>query len=177
MDRRGDWMINEDANVKLFSDYSRELGMKFGLSVDVAVADPGSSVIVDYPQWTAKQEDGSDYAIGASKMMCLGSEYTIYIGSEIDALVRELELDYVRLAGPMLPNSGASGCFAKDHVHRSSAESLWYIYEGLFAICNYLHSQYPDLIVDVSAQSYNPNGTIDYALLKYADVERRANHE
>ena len=174
MDKRGNWMIKEDARVETFRDHARELGMKFGLSVDVAIADPGSMVIVDYPNWIVKTADGSDYNISkddAIKMMCLGSEYTLYIAGEIDALVNELNLDYVRLAGPIIPNGEANGCFAQDHVHRSSAESLWYIYEGLFAICNHLHSRNPDLIVDVSAQSYNPNGTIDYALLKYADVE------
>lgn len=174
MDRRGDWMINEDANVEAFRDYARESGMKFGLSIDLAVADPASLVIVEYPQWAVKLANGSDYTIsdgGAAKVMCLGSEYTLYIAREIEALVKELDLDYVRLAGPMIPDGEASGCFAQDHVHRSSAESLWYIYEGFFAICNHLHSQHPDLIVDVSARSYNPEGTIDYALLKYADVE------
>lgn len=174
MDRRGDWMINEDALVETFGDYARESGMKFGLSIDLAVADPASLVIVEYPQWAVKLANGSDYTISkddAVKMMCLGSEYTLYIAREIDALVKELDLDYVRLAGPMIPDGEANGCFAQDHMHRSSAESLWYIYEGLFAICKRLHSQHPDLIVDVAARSYNPEGTIDYALLKYADVE------
>ena len=103
--------------------------------------------------------------------MCLGSEYTLYIAHEIDGLVKDLDLDYIKLAGPMIPDGESSGCFAEKHVHRSSAESLWYIYEGLFAICKHLHSQNPDLIIHVSPESYSPDGRIDYALLRYADVE------
>ena len=104
------------------------------------------------------------------KMMCLGSEYAIHAAYEIDRLVEDLNLDYVKLTGHIIPDQEAGGCFAEDHVHRSSAESLWYIYEGLFALCAYLHSQHPDLIIDVSPESYHPGGTIDYSLLKHADI-------
>jgi alpha-galactosidase len=173
MDKRGDWTINENAHFETLSQYAHGLGMKFGLCMELAVADPDSEIIVEYPQWIVKSKDGSDRTVGdddSGKMMCLGSEYTLYVAYQIDGLVKELNLAYVKLTGPMIPDGETSGCFAVDHVHRSSAESLWYIYEGLFAICKYLHSQHPDLIIDVSPESYNPEGTIDYALLKHADV-------
>ena len=173
-DKRGDWTISEDTHLEEFGRYARELGMKFGLSIDLAVADLDSQITTEYPQWVVKLKDGSDYTIrngGSGKIMCLGSEYTLYIAHEIDGLVKELDLDYIKLAGPMIPDGESSGCFADKHVHRSSAESLWYIYEGLFAICKHLHSQNPDLIIHVSPESYSPDGRIDYALLRYADVE------
>jgi len=171
--KRGDWIISKNAHLEDFGQYACDLGMKFGLSIDLAVADLDSQIIVEYPQWVVKLNDGSDYTISdgnSGKMMCLASEYAVYIAHEIDALVKELGLGYIKLTGPMIPNGEASGCFAQDHVHRSSAESLWYIYEGLSSVCKYLHSQHPDLIIDVSPESYNPGGSIDYALLKYADI-------
>ncbi|MFC1713224.1 alpha-galactosidase [Candidatus Poribacteria bacterium] len=174
MDKRGDWNINEEAHLEELGEYVHELGMKFGLAVELAVADPDSQVITDYPQWVASSEDGSDRTAGdgvEGKLMCLGSEYTLYAVHQIDELVRDLNLDYIKLTGPMIPNGEATGCFATDHVHRSSAESLWYIYDGLFAICRRLHSQHRGLVVDISTESYTPENTVDYALLKCADVE------
>lgn len=174
MDKRGDWNINENAHLEKLREYANEMGMKFGLSIELAVADRDSQVVTDYPKWALKLEDGSDHTAGdgsGGKLMCLGSEYTLYAVHQINILVRDLNLDYVKLTGPMIPDGEKSGCFATDHVHRSSAESLWYIYDGLFAICRRLHSQHADLIVDVSAESYTPENTVDYALLKCADVE------
>jgi alpha-galactosidase len=176
--KRGDWSprtrgTSENASLENFSQYVHDLGMKFGLSIELAVADPDSQILVEYPQWVVKLGDGSDYTIrdgGSRKMMCLGSDYTRYMSYEMDGLVKELDLDYIELTGPMIPYGETRGCFAEDHVHRSSAESLWYIYEGLFAICEYLHVRHPDLIIHISPKAYSPEGTIDYALLKYADV-------
>jgi len=170
MDKRGDWNINQNAPLERFGKYAHELGMKYGLSIELAVADPDSQVMADYPQWVARSEDNSDGADNEDeKLMCLGSEYTLYVAHQIDTLVRDLGLNYIKLTGPMIPNG--DGCFAKDHVHRSSAESLWYIYDGLLAICKRLHNQHPDLMVDVSTESYTPDNVIDYALLKCVDVE------
>ncbi len=173
MDRRGDWNISENVNLENFSQYAHDLGMKFGLGMDLAIADQESQVMIDYPQWAVKSKDGSHHATGdGGKMMCLGSEYTLYMVGKIDSLVRELGLEYIRLNGPMIPDNEAAGCFSEDHVHRSSAESLWYIYDGLFAICEYLHTHHPDLIIHVSPESYDPGGAIDFALLKHADVSK-----
>jgi len=173
MDKRGDWNISENANLQNFSQYAHDLDMKFGLGIDLAIADQESQIMADYPQWAVKSKDGSHHATAdGEKMMCLGSEYTLYMANRIDSLVKDLELDYIKLNGPMIPDNEAVGCFSGDHVHRSSAESLWYIYDGLFAICEYLHTHHPNLIIDVSPESYNPGGTIDFALLKHADVSK-----
>ena len=166
----GRWLDGND-HLESLSQYALSLGMKFGLSIKLAVSDPDSQVITEYPQWAVKLEDGSDYTIDNGKMMCLGSEYAVYAAQEIDRLVRDLDLGYIRLTGPIIPDEESGGCFAQDHVHRSSAESLWYIYEGFFALCEYLHSQHPDLIIDVLPGSYNPEWKTDYALLKHVDVK------
>jgi alpha-galactosidase len=173
MDKRGDWNISENANLQNFSQYARDLGMKFGLGLDLAIADQESRVMAEYPQWAVKSKDGSDHVTDdGGRMMCLGSDYTLYMAETIDSLVRELGLDYIKLNGPLIPDNEAAGCFSEDHVHRSSAESLWYIYDGLFAICEYLHTHHPSLIIDVSPESYNPGGAMDLALLKHADVSK-----
>jgi hypothetical protein len=174
MDKRGNWIVKENVNFKDLKNKAGELGMKIGLSMDLAIVDPGSQVLADHPAWVVKSKDGSDYVpvdgMG-SKMMCLASEYAMYIAYEVDALVKELNLDYIRFTGPIIPEGQPGGCFSQEHIHRSNSESLWYIYEGFFAICKYLHSKHPDLIIQLSPKSYNPEGGIDYQLLKYADME------
>lgn len=164
MDKQGDWNILADANVKEIGKYIRSLDMKFGLSMKLAIADQDSQIIAEYPQLVVKSEENT----GDKKMMCLGSDYSIHVAHQLSALAGELELDYIKLTGPMIPSAG---CSADEHLHRSRAESLWYIYDGFLTICRYLHSQHPGLIVDVSPESYSSDGKIDYALLKHADIK------
>lgn len=171
-DKRGDWTYDKNAYIKNVCEYAHSLGMKFGLCIDLAIAEPESIILNQHPQWVVKKKNGSDYEISDSKakLMCLASEYALYMAYEIDAIVKELNLDYVKLTGNMLPLDDDGGCFAKDHLHNINEESLWNIYNALFDIIKYLHSQKWDLIVDVALESYNPSGFLDYELLKYADI-------
>ncbi len=142
--------------------------MKFGLCMDLAIAEPESFVYISHPEWCCKTKDNSDYDIpnDNGKLMCLGSEYAVYIAYEIAELVRELNIDYVKLTGSIIPDAKTEGCHSKEHAHRSNKESWWYIYDGLFSVVKYLQSKYNELIVDVSFDSYNPAGIPDYALIK-----------
>jgi len=179
-DRRGDWTFEKNAYIPELSQYVHNSGMKFGLCIDLAIAETESQVLIQNPEWTVKAEDGSDYidpkyyelSSSNGRLMCLGSEYAVYMAYEIDELVRELGLDYVKLTGAMLPGAGTKGCHSKDHIHRSGAESWRSIYDGLFSIIRYLHSSHWDLIVDISLESYSPSGMMDYALLRNADMQR-----
>jgi alpha-galactosidase len=170
-DKRGDWTY-EKINIKNVSEYVHSLGMKFGLCIDLAVAEPESIILTQHPRWVVKSKNGSDYDLSENnaKLMCLASEYDLYMAYEIDAIVKELNVDYIKLTGDMFPLADEGGCFAKDHLHNTSGESMWRIYDGLFAIIKYLHGQNWDLLVDVSLDKYNM-GLLDYALLKYANVQ------
>lgn len=171
-DRRGDWTFENKPYIKNISEYAHNLGMKFGLCVDFAMAEPDSFVLNQYSDLLLKPKDKTDYTIPDtnSKLMCLGSKYAVYMAYEISALVDELNLDYVKLTGMMIPPPEVGACFADNHIHINYASSIWTIYDGFFALISYLHSQHKDLIVDVSTEYYYPPGGLDYALLKYADI-------
>ena len=171
MNNRGDWIVKENLNISEIKNQVQSMNMKFGLSMDLAIVDLDSQILVDHPIWASKSKDGSDYLpsdVMGGKMMCLASEYAMYMAYEIDEIVKELDLDYIMLTGAIIPDDG---CYSQSHLHRSKGESLWYIYEGLFAICKYLHAKHPNLIIQVSPESYNPEGKIDYALLRHTDME------
>ncbi|HGJ63965.1 TPA: hypothetical protein ENS27_01100 [bacterium] len=171
-DRRGDWTYEKNPYIKNIAEYTHSLGMKFGLCIDLSVAETESIILDQHSQWTVKLKNGSDYEISdnKTKLMCLGSEYALYMAYEIDAIVKELNLDYIKLTGEILPIADKGGCFAVNHLHKTSLESLWYIYDGLFAIMKYLHVHNPNLIIDIDLDSYNPSGLIDYALLMNANI-------
>lgn len=171
-DKRGNWTYEKNTYIKNLSEQVHNAGMKFGLCVDVALAEPDSIVFTQHPQWVVKSKNGSDYAVPdtKTKLMCMGSEYALYMAYEIDSLVKELNLDYIKLTGAMIPTADVGGCFAEGHLHRTSGESLWNIYDGLFGFITYLRGENPNLIVNVSLESYNPPGALDYALLRYTDA-------
>jgi hypothetical protein len=171
-DKRGNWTFDKKAYVKNINEYIHNSGMKFGLCIDFALAEPESFVLTQYPNLVLKPKGKSDYTVPDSnaKLMCLGSDYALFMAYEIDALVKELNLDYVQLTGTMIPPSDVGGCFADNHIHRTGGESLWSIYDGLYALISYLHGQHNDLIVDISPEYYYPPGGLDYAIIKYVDV-------
>lgn len=171
-DRRGDWTFENKPYIKNIGEYVHNSDMKFGLCIDFAMAEPDSFVLTQYADLVLKPKDKADYTIPETnaKLMCLGSKYAIYIAYEISELVKEQNLDYVRLTGTMIPPQEIGACFADNHFHLNYASSIWSIYDGFFALITYLHSQHKDLIVDVSFEDYYPPGGLDYALLKYADI-------
>lgn len=171
-DRLGDWTFENKPYIKNISEYAHNSDMKFGLCIDFAMAEPDSFVLTEYADLVLKPKDKLDYTVPETnaKLMCLGSKYAIYMAYEISALVKELDLDYVKLTGTMIPPREIGACFADNHFHLNYASSIWSIYEGFFALIAYLHSQHKDLIVDVSLENYYPPGGLDYALLKCADI-------
>jgi len=171
MDKRGDWIVKDNINAPNLKNEADKLGIRLGVSLDISIVDLDSQILSDHSVWIAKSKDGSDYITTDGKMMCLASQYALYMSYELEVLVKELKLDYIIFTGSIIPEAQPGGCFALEHLHRSSGESLWYIYEGLFAICRYLRNKHPNLIIQISPKSYNPEGDIDYPLLKYTDTE------
>jgi alpha-galactosidase len=162
---------NKESLVSLINT-CHESGLKFGLCIDLAVVQVDSAVLTQHPEWVVKRKDGSDYNLTDtnSKLMCLGSEYTSYMAYLIDHLVKELNIDYIRLTGKFFPDEASGGCYSKEHLHLSTGESWKYFYDGLFALMTYLRKNHPDLIIDVTPESYDPSHGIDIALMKYIDV-------
>ncbi|MGQ9609865.1 MAG: alpha-galactosidase [bacterium] len=169
--KRGDWVCKYDYIHKIIQ-HVHSRNMKFGLCIDLAIAEPESFMLTQHPEWRLKTNDNSDYNIpnDNGKLMCLGSEYAVYIAYEIAELVNELKLDYVKLTGLIIPDAQINGCHSKEHTHRSNKESWWYIYDGLFSVIKYLQNRYDHLIVDVSLESYNPAGIPDYAFMKAVNL-------
>ncbi len=178
-DKLGDWTFENKPYIKNISEYAHSFDMKFGLCIDFAMAEPDSFVLTQYADLALKPQYDMDYTIPETnaKLMCLGSKYAIYMAYEISALIKELNLDYIKLTGEMIPPQDIGACFASNHFHLNPSSSLWSIYEGFFALIAYLHTQHKDLIVDISLEHYYPPGGIDYALLRCADINTGIKNE
>ncbi len=59
-DKRGDWVCKYDYIHEII-EYVHSLDMKFGLCIDIAIAEPESFVLTQHPEWCFKTSDNSDY--------------------------------------------------------------------------------------------------------------------
>ncbi|MBD3183614.1 hypothetical protein GF312_15075 [Candidatus Poribacteria bacterium] len=168
--KRGDW--STESNLEISSQYVHSIGLKLGVAVDIAVADVGSQALEVNTDQKVEVGDESNISIPDNgKLMCLASSYASYVSYELDSMVKNYGIDYLRFTGSIIPNGDFTGCSASKHIHYNPADSIWYIYQGLFTICDYLHRQNPDLIIQVHPESYNPINGVDLALLYYTDLK------
>jgi alpha-galactosidase len=62
------------------------------------------------------------------------------------------------------------GCYAQGHFHRSWAESLDLIYEGIQYITDCIYHNHPDVLLDLTYELWGQKHLIDYGLLATGDL-------
>jgi alpha-galactosidase len=109
--------------------------------------------------------------------MCLGSPYRDVALQRLNNLIERYHPRYIKVDLTTVFNAYGEqpGCNAPNHYHRTWAESLDRIYEGLEYIGRRLHDRYPDVVVDYTFELWGEKHLIDAALLQYADVDWLSN--
>jgi hypothetical protein len=68
-----------------------------------------------------------------------------------------------------------AGCWAKEHHHENREQSLQGIYHGLRRLTEQIYRRYPEILLDISYETWGQNHIIDYGVLSYADFDWMAN--
>ncbi|MFQ6041886.1 MAG: hypothetical protein ACE5PV_13595 [Candidatus Poribacteria bacterium] len=180
--------IAED-NFPMLLEFSRSLhdaDMKFGIYVNLTAVKMESPISRHF-EWAFKRADGKDWTVDLNdekaKIFCLGSDYGAYANQVLTDLIESLDetvgyhgprpsvvLDYIILDMPTIGSAEQKiyGCSAYGHGHYSRPESLWKIYESLFAMADFLHQKFPDLVISISPKTYGTQ-IPDFALLSHID--------
>jgi alpha-galactosidase len=155
--------------------------MRLGLWVPLAAISTKSAVYREHPEWIEREPDGqpkfTGTASGQSAVMCLATPYRKIAARRISDLIGLYHLKYVKLDLTTVFNAyGESpGCHASGHEHKTWAESLERIYEGIQEVKDTIYREHPDVELDLTFELWGQKHVIDYGLLAAGDFDWLSN--
>lgn len=163
----GTWRENRDkfpSGLAAFSDYVHSKGMKFGLwvepeRVDLDYAGPGKEVPLDWLSPLTDIKAVPPPGTARAAQICLGHpEAREWVKTWLTRLIRDYKLDWLKWDSNLwMP------CDPPDQPGDANYAHI----QGLYEILDYLHHEFPDLIIEDCASGGN---RMDYALLRRTDI-------
>lgn len=157
-------------------------GMKLGLWFPIVVVSPESQVFQEHPEWVMKDEDGnervSDFPNDGDRFMCLDSPYGDWVARRLLMLIDKFHPQYIKMdLMTVFDPYGRwrAGCWAKGHQHENREQSLQGIIHGLGRLTEQIYRRHPEILLDISYETWGQNHLIDYGVLSYADFDWMAN--
>jgi hypothetical protein len=173
--RVGDWHADRDRfpdGLARVRRAVRAAGMKLGLWMGFASADPGSAVIAAHPDWCATWAGAPipdafplrcSAKVWNTRVLCLGHGPVVdWITSEITRVVEELEVDWLKHDFDTV-----SLCQSRDHTH-TPGDGRIAMCEGFYAVLDAVRERFPGLVID--------NWESDSALPDYGMIRRHHVH-
>jgi alpha-galactosidase len=156
-------------------------GLGLGLWVPLAAVSVKTMEYERHPEWACRDREGrpkfTETASGRQAVMCLGSGYRDAALKRLSNLVEQYHPRYLKIDLTTVFNAYGEepGCNAPGHLHKSWAESLDRIYEGLQYIGEHFHEAHPEVLVDYTFELWGEKHLIDAALLGCADLDWLSN--
>ncbi|MBP7687236.1 MAG: alpha-galactosidase [Thermoflexales bacterium] len=149
-------------------------GMRLGLWAPLAVVDQALAALS--PDLLCRDAHGqvktTMTAMGEQSVMCLASDYARLAAARLIELIATYHLAYIKLDLTTVFNAygEAPGCYAPNHQHANATESVLRIYEAIAHITQAVYAQQPDVLIDLTFELWGQKHTIDYGLLRAADL-------
>jgi len=157
--------------------------MTLGLWVPLAALSTESPDYRAHPEWVCRDREGrpkfTGTMAGQQAVMCLGSGYRERAVRRLLDLIQTHHPTYLKVDLTTVFNAYGEepGCTAPGHDHKSWAESLTRIYEGLEYVGERLYREHPEVLVDYTFELWGEKHLIDHALLGVADLDWLSNIE
>jgi alpha-galactosidase len=155
--------------------------MRLGLWVPLAAISTRTKVYREHPEWVCRDESGQpklSYTMaGWSAVMCLATPYREVAARRISDLISRYDLAYVKIDLTTVFNAYGErpGCHASGHFHKTWAESLGRIYEGIKYVTDHIYRDHPDVLLDLTFELWGQKHIIDYGLLDAGDLDWMSN--
>jgi alpha-galactosidase len=116
-------------------------------------------------------------AAGSKVVMCLATPYRHRAARRLIELIGAHQLAYVKIDLTTIFNTyGESpGCHAGGHEHRTWAESLTRIYEGIREMTAEVYRAHPKVLLDLTFELWGQKHLIDAGLLAAGDLDWLSN--
>jgi alpha-galactosidase len=177
-----------DINLKAFPQGLDEIRraierekMRLGLWAPLAAISTKTKLYREHPEWVCRDENGqpklSRTAAGESAVMCLASPYREVAARRISDLISRYNLAYVKIDLTTVFNAYGErpGCYASGHFHKTWAESLGRIYEGMKYVTGQIYRDHPGVLLDLTFELWGQKHVIDYGLLDAGDLDWLSN--
>ena len=157
--------------------------MRLGLWVPLAAISTKTAVYREHPEWVEREASGkpkfTSAVAGQSAVMCLATPYRKVAARRISELITRYHLKYVKIDLTTVFNAyGESpGCHAPGHDHKTWAESLDRIYEGIQDVTDTIYREHPDVLLDLTFELWGQKHVIDYGLLAAGDLDWLSNDD
>jgi len=185
----GDWAIDKQKfpnGLRPVFDSVKSLGMKPGLWISLAAAQPGSEPLTAHPEWFVQDEKGRitnlheeiNYAMSSANQpytACMGTDWKDYIKEKILFCVKEYGLAYAKLDFAVVCsayqfNPERTGCHATNHpYHKDREESYYVIYQRVMELFDELHAEAPSLFIDCTFETAGKLQLMDYGIAQHAE--------
>ncbi len=158
-----------------------EQKMDLGLWVPLAAISTEARDYKQHPEWLCRDRLGqpkfTQTMAGKQAVMCLGSAYREAAAQRLLDLIEKHHPRYLKVDLTTVFNAYGEepGCSAPGHFHKSWAESLARIYEGLQYVGERLYREHPEVLVDYTFELWGEKHLIDHALLGVADMDWLSN--
>jgi len=159
----------------------KEQNMGLGLWVPLAAISTEAPDYKQHPEWLCRDRLGhpkfTGTMAGQQAVMCLGSGYREAAARRLLDLIERYHPAYLKVDLTTVFNAYGEepGCNASGHLHKSWAESLERIYEGLQYVGERLYREHPEVLVDYTFELWGEKHLIDHALLGVADLDWLSN--
>jgi alpha-galactosidase len=156
-------------------------GMRLGLWVPMAAIGMTTAEYREHPEWASRDQEGNlkvtGTMAGSKAVMCLATGFRDAAADRINDAISRFRLAYVKLDLTTIFNAygEAPGCWAKGHDHRSWAESLNMIYEGIGYVTAKVYAKHPDVLLDLTFELWGQKHVIDAGLLAVGDLDWMSN--
>jgi len=147
-------------------------GMRLGLWSPLAVVDPSLAASALCCRDAHGHSKTTMTAMGEQTVMCLASDYAPAAAQRLIDLIERYHLAYIKLDLTTVFNAYGEvpGCYAPNHQHATATESVPCIYEAIAQITQTVYAQCPDVLIDLTFELWGQKHTIDYGLLRAADL-------
>jgi alpha-galactosidase len=193
----GDWAVNKrkfPAGLRPVFDSSQQHGMKPGLWISLAAAQPGTVPFSAHPEWFVRDEKGritnlhEEIHHGLKRdaqpyTACMGTDWKEYIKEKILLCVKAYGLSYAKLDFAVVCsayqfNTERTGCHATNHpCHKDREESYYVIYQRVMELFDELHAEAPDLFIDCTFETAGKLQLMDYGIAQHAEGNWLSNVE
>jgi alpha-galactosidase len=175
------WEERFPSGVKAVQEQVEKAGMRLGLWYPLAAIDTAIPEYVEHPEWAARERDGrvkrTGTASGTKVVMCMATPYRERAARRLVELIGTYDLAYVKIDLTTIFNTyGESpGCHAEGHEHRTWAESLTRIYEGIQETTAAVYAEHGDVLLDLTFELWGKKHLIDPGLLAAGDLDWLSN--
>ena len=184
----GDWVVNKRKfpnGLRPVFDSVKALGMKPGLWISIAAAQPGTIPMTEHPEWFVRDKEGRVTNLhekvhhempsdGQPYTACLATDWKDYIKEKILFCVKEYGLAYAKLdfavvCSAYMFDKEQTGCYAHNHLHKDREESYYMIYQRVMELFDELHIEAPDLFIDCTFETAGKLQLMDYGIAQHAE--------